>query len=90
VRGYAGKKNPMIRGMVSRREVYIPDSNGMVVVLLGRQAADGSFEEDHAGTFTLPGFVANPHEHSTVEAICNFIGGGGDHPVCAATLDHRK
>jgi hypothetical protein len=87
---YAGKRNRMIRGMISRREVYVPESNGMVVTLLGRQAADGSFEEDRADALSPPGFVANPHEYSTVEAICNFVGADGDHPVCAGMLDHRR
>jgi uncharacterized protein (DUF885 family) len=87
-----GKRSRQIRGMVSRRQFHQPDSekNGQVQVVLGREAGDGSFEEDKVDVFQPVGLVANPHEYSTVESVTLFVGADGDHPVSAATLDHRK
>ena len=86
----AGRAARRIRSLLSRRQLDLDESNGERVTALGREALDGSVEQDEMDAFSPMGFVARPAANATVEAAVSFIGADGAHPIALSYLDHGR
>ena len=75
-----------IAAMLSRRVLGAVGKHE-VVEMIGREAADGSYESDVGDAFQPVGLVARAALESVVESLCAFIGGDSDHPVSVNALD---
>lgn len=88
--GTIGKRARAIRSMISRREIDPKRSDGDHVVALGREAEDGSFEQDDMDVLGSCGIIARPADDVHVETITLFVGGDDNHPVAVGQLDHTR
>jgi hypothetical protein len=82
--------------MISRRQVYLPDSNGDRVTALGRESLDPDADEDarqeadEMDVFGAVGLIGRAKDAQTVEAIVVLLGGESTHPVAVAVLDKTR
>jgi hypothetical protein len=91
-----GKVWRVLGEMISRRQVYLPDSDGDRMTALGRESLDPDADEDtrqeanEMDMFGSVGLIGRPKDAQTVEAIVVLLGGQSTHPVAVATLDKTR
>lgn len=87
IRGRAARR---LRSLISRRQLALDDSDGERVTALGREAMDGSVEEDEMDGFGPVGLASRPAADTTVEAAVAFVGADGAHPIALSYLDGQR
>lgn len=86
----AGDVARRLRGALSRRLIVNEESTGDRVTALGREAFDGSHEQDEMDQFSPVGIIGRAAKNAAVEALAAFIGADGSHPVSVSCLDSTR
>ncbi len=79
-----------LRSMLSRRQIDNVESTGDRVRALGREALDGSYEDDTMDQFSPVGLIGRPADDAAVESLVAFVGADGSHPVSVSCLDGTR
>ncbi|WP_428262894.1 hypothetical protein [Haliangium sp.] len=85
-----GRGARRLRSLISRRQLALDESDGERVTALGREALDGSVEEDAMDSFGPVGLVGRPAGDATVEAAVAFVGADGAHPIALGYVDGTR
>lgn len=85
---YAGKSKREVHGMVSVRE--LAEHTGQRAEAAGREALDGTSEDDEIEVFGQAGVAARPSENAAVESLVLLVGASGDHAAVAAQIDSTR
>ncbi|WP_428264799.1 hypothetical protein [Haliangium sp.] len=85
-----GRAARRLRSLISRRQLALDESDGERVTALGREALDGSVEEDEMDSFGPVGLVGRPAGDATVEAAVAFVGADGAHPIALSYVDGTR
>lgn len=86
----AGDLARRVRGALSRRLILNEESNGDHVTTLGREAYDGSHEQDEMDQLAPVGIIGRPADNASVESLVAFVGGDGSHPVSVSCVDGTR
>lgn len=85
---HAGKRAREVHGMVSVRE--LAEHTGQRAEAAGREALDGTSEDDEIEIFGQAGIVARPEANAAVESLVLLVGASGDHAAVAAQIDSTR